>query len=405
MYQKFHSPFESFWMGGFECADHLSAFGNRVDLLRTTGHIQLLDQDYKNLEIFGIKTVREGIRWSKVERKPYSYDWSVVTKMMHAAKKHGIQQVWDICHFGFADDLFPFHPKFANRFAELCKSFVLLAKDLYPDDQLIITPINEVSFLSWLGGDAVGTSPYCTNKGWEVKYALMRAYIEGVHAMKAIDPMIKIMCTEPLVQVVPPLNPTDEEVRQAILEEGYQYQCTDILCGKICQELGGNGSCLDIIGVNFYYDNRWILGYRELLDWVQNDPRWQPLSQLLINVYNRYQKPVVISETSHPGEHRAEWIQYIGEECMDTLRLGLPLWGVCIYPIIDRPDWDFEDRDWHRSGLWDNYTITDTTLDRVLNKNYAAALLDTQKLVSVELEESRHLLNYSSNLQSEFNNR
>lgn len=395
MYQKFQSPFRSFWMGGFECADHLNAFGNRVDLLRTTGHIQMIDQDYKNLQLFGIKTVREGIRWSKVERKPYSYDWSVVAKMMQAAKTHGIQQIWDICHFGFADDLMPFHPKFANRFAELCKSFVLFAKDLCPDDDLIITPINEVSFLSWLGGDAVGTSPYCTNKGWDVKYALMRAYIEGVQAMKAIDPSIKIMSTEPLIQVVPPLNPTEEQISQAILEESYQYQCTDILCGKICPELGGSKDCLDIIGVNFYYNNRWILGYREVLDWVQNDPRWQPLSQLLINVYNRYQKPVLISETSHPGEHRAEWIQYIGEECIDSIRAGVPLWGVCIYPIIDRPDWDFEDRDWHRSGLWDNYMIHDTTLERVLNERYAAALLETQKQVAEEMEEGQLLLTYS----------
>ncbi|MEO7802351.1 MAG: amine oxidase [Ginsengibacter sp.] len=405
MYQKLHSPFKSFWIGGFECADHLNAFGNRVDLLRRTGHIQMIDKDYKNLAMFGIQTVREGIRWSKVERKPYSYDWSVVIKMMHAAKIYGIQQVWDICHFGFADDLFPFHPKFANRFAELCKSFVLLAKELYPDDQLIITPINEVSFLSWLGGDAVGTTPYCTNKGWDVKYALMRAYIEGVHAMKAIDPDIKILSTEPIVQIVPPLEPTEQEVQQALLEESYQYQCTDILCGNFCPELGGNDNCLDMIGVNFYYNNRWVLGYHNYLDWVKNDTRWQPLSQMLVNVFNRYQKPLIISETSHPGEDRPAWIKYIGDECIDSIRLGLPLWGVCIYPIIDRPDWDFEDRDWHRSGLWDNYTNTDTSLDRVLNEDYAAAFRDTQKLIAAELAQGQHLLNYSPNLQDEVFNR
>ncbi|MEJ7665003.1 MAG: hypothetical protein WKG07_38540 [Hymenobacter sp.] len=43
-----------------------------------------------------------------------------------------------------------------------------------------MTPINEVSFMSWLGGDVRGTSPYCVGQGWEVKLGLMRAYIEGV---------------------------------------------------------------------------------------------------------------------------------------------------------------------------------------------------------------------------------
>jgi hypothetical protein len=57
-------------------------FGNRVDLINTTGHLEFLDQDYKALSPFNIGTVREGIRWSFVERSPYHYDWSVVESMI-----------------------------------------------------------------------------------------------------------------------------------------------------------------------------------------------------------------------------------------------------------------------------------------------------------------------------------
>ncbi len=395
MFQKKQNLFNSFWMAGFECADHLNAFGNRVDLLRRTGHIEMIDQDYQNLQIIGIKTVREGIRWSRVEQRPYQYDWSTVAKMLHAGKANKIQQVWDICHFGFAEDLTPFHPKFANRFAELCKNFVLFAKALYPDDQLIITPINEVSFLSWLGGDVVGTSPYCTNKGPDVKYGLMRAYIEGVHAMKAIDPHIKIMSTEPLVQIVPPLNANKRQIADALQQDLSQYQSTDILSGKMFPELGGTPDCLDIVGVNFYFNNRWEVGYRIMLDWVRADPRWAPLSQLLLNVYNRYQKPIVISETSHPGKDRPQWIKHIGNECIDSLRAGVPLLGVCIYPIIDRPDWDFEDREWHHSGLWDDFTHESNIYGRELNEPYAIALLETQKKVAEEMEKDPLVETYS----------
>ena len=115
------SPFRSFWWGGYECTDQLNAFGNRVDFLNLTGHLQLIDQDYTDLGQFNIQTVREGIRWSAVEKAPYQYDWSTVKLMLDAGRRHNIQQVWDICHFGYADDLTPLHPMFARRFAALCQ--------------------------------------------------------------------------------------------------------------------------------------------------------------------------------------------------------------------------------------------------------------------------------------------
>lgn len=128
--------------------------------------------------------------------------------MIECGRSHGIQQLWDICHFGFPDDLTPLHPMFARRFASLCRAFVEFYRTVDATRPLIVTPINEVSFLSWLGGDVRGTSPYCVGQGWEVKYRLMKAYIEGVEALKAVDPGVRILTTEPLassanVRIVP----------------------------------------------------------------------------------------------------------------------------------------------------------------------------------------------------------
>jgi len=36
------NPFQSFVMAGYECADHLNAFGERVDLIQLTGHDRLI---------------------------------------------------------------------------------------------------------------------------------------------------------------------------------------------------------------------------------------------------------------------------------------------------------------------------------------------------------------------------
>lgn len=372
------NPFNSFWWAGYECTDQLNCFGSRVDFLPLTGHLQLLREDYEQLHQFNLRTVREGIRWSQVERTPYQYDWRVVETMLTEGHRQGIQQVWDLCHFGYPDDLTPLHPMFARRFAHLCRAFVCFYRDRYPNDTLVITPINEVSFISWLGGDARGTSPYCTKQGWEVKIGLMRAYIEGVAAMREIDPGIRILTTEPLVHIVPPRFATPKQMRDAAIADANQFQATDMLCGRLLPELGGKPDYLDIVGLNYYYNNQWELGTNAQLGWADAvpDPRWKPLRNLLNKAWKRYKRPIALTETSHPGIDRPGWIEMVGRECRAVLDAGVPLWGACLYPIIDRPDWDHLDQ-WHRSGLWDA-DLSQTPPGRVLAQDYADALLWAQ---------------------------
>lgn len=385
IYRKMNgqNPFKSFWMAGFECTDKLNAFGRRVDFLKITGHIDMLESDYKNLDLFKIKTVREGIRWSQVEKRPYEYDWSTVQLMITHGMQKDIQQIWDICHFGYPDDLTPLHPMFTSRFAAVCRAFVKFYRSLDAVNTLIITPMNEVSFISWLGGDVCGTAPYCKGYGWEVKYALMKAYIAGIEAIKEEDNNVRILTTEPLVNMVAPLGANDYELSAARLAHEDQFQVLEMLCGRMCPELGGRPEHLDILGFNYYYNNQWINGTGQFLPWLNeyNDSRWQPLSNLLADVYHRYNCPVVLTETSHPEEDRPLWIDFIANECSIVLSRGIPLWGICWYPIIDRPDWDHL-IPWHRSGIWD-VLITDQNIPvRSLHQPSAEALLKAQRLVS-----------------------
>lgn len=376
------NPFKSFWMAGFECSDKLNAFGMRVDLLSATGHVNFLDQDYRNLAMFGMATVREGVRWSKVESRPYIYDWSIPAQMIGAGKRNNIQQVWDLCHFGFPDDLTPLHPMFARRFAAFCSAFVKFYRSMQPSGDLIVTPINEVNFLSWLGGDARGTAPYCIGQGWEVKYHLMRAYIEGVAAIKEVDPTVRILTTEPLVNIVPVDDTSLWEMVEARTKNEEQFQATDMLCGRMCPELGGRPEYLDIMGYNYYYTNQWVFQTNELLDWHDGaaDRRFVPLHRLLLTVQERYGCPVVLAETSHPKEDRCMWVKMIGRECRLALDAGLPLWGICWYPVLDRPDWDDLDN-WHQSGLWDGAYSIDSQR-RTLNVPLARMLMSVQEDLS-----------------------
>ncbi len=373
------NPFKSFWMAGYECTDQINVFGNRVDFLNITGHISKIEDDYKDLNLFKIKTVREGIRWSVVEKIPYNYDFSTVEKMIIAGQKNNIQQVWDICHFGFPDDLTPLHPMFARRFSSICRAFVKFYRSIDADGDLIITPINEVSFLSWLGGDIRGTSPFCVGQGWEVKYRLMKAYIEAIEAIKEEDSRVRIMTTEPLVYITHGINATQDEIERALAVHQDQFQVTDILSGRMCPELRGKPEYLDILGYNFYYNNQWILETHEYFEWKKNcnEERFVPLHKLLTSAHQRYHRPFVITETSHPREDRPLWVEMIIEECALMLMAGLPLWGVCWYPIIDRPDWDHLN-DWHQSGIWDELLVPTDSPTRNLHLPTAQTLINGQ---------------------------
>jgi hypothetical protein len=371
--QNRNNPFRSFWMAGYECSDKLNAHRERVDLLSLTRHLDQIEEDYKLLEFFKIATVREGIRWSFVESRPYQYNWTVVERMIRSGINSGIQQVWDICHFGFPNGLSPLDDQFTPRLVSICKAFVLLYRSISPDSQLVITPVNEVSFLSWLAGEAGLTVPYQLNNGWLVKYHLMKAFIAAVAAMRAIDPAIRILTTEPLVDMVPGIPLTPDGEGDARFQNELQYQTLEMLSGNICPELGGKPEYLDILGFNFYYNNRWVINNKGFLPWVNegNDPRWRPLSDILSEAYKRYNRPFVITETSHSGDHRPDWMSSIAEECSIILSQKLPLWGVCLYPIIDRPDWD-DLSYWHHSGLWDHGSGEIT--ERVLYAPYSTAL-------------------------------
>ena|SRR5712692_9346186 len=112
-----------------------------------------------------------------------------------------------------------------------------------------------------------------------------------------------------------------------------------------------------------------------------NDPRWVPLHTLIAEVYRRYQRPLFLAETSHYGIGRAPWLCEVAGECVKTLRIAIPLEGVCLYPILDRFDWE-DPSHWHNSGLWDMQLGSDGRYSRVLNPHYAAALKSVQMILS-----------------------
>ena len=206
----------------------------------------------------------------------------------------------------------------------------------------------------------------------------MKAYIEGIEMMKDIDPEVRIMTTEPLINITAQ-DPSDPiSVLEAHEKHREQFQVLEILTGKLCPELGGKPEYLDIIGVNFYFNNQWTYPDHQFIPWNDTPPNqhWRSLHDLVEEVFINFGRPVVLSETSHPGDDRPVWLKMIFSECETILKSNLPFYGCCIYPIIDRPDWDFPTT-WHHSGLWD--IIQPQTLERTIHNKSLLVLEDFQK--------------------------
>ena len=104
--------FKSFFIGGFECSTHYGPHRRRLDLLAATGHDRFVMLDYARLREYGIYTVREGVRWHRVETTPGQYTFDEVRNHIRAAEDMEIQVIWDLLHFGYPDDIDPFDSAF-----------------------------------------------------------------------------------------------------------------------------------------------------------------------------------------------------------------------------------------------------------------------------------------------------
>ncbi|WP_432221940.1 hypothetical protein ACRASX_15830 [Flavobacterium sp. TMP13] len=376
--------FNTFLMGGYECADHINRSGERINLLKVTQHDIRVDEDYYALSSTGIKTVREGICWSAVETAPGLFDFSEVYNRMQAAEKYGIQQIWDLIHFGYPDGIYPTHPLFCDRFTALCAAFATFHQQK-STQKLYVVPINEISFLSWHSGEVRGTVPFAVNSGWDIKYHLCKAAILGIQKLKQVAPTCVIVLVEPLVKIHP--SGTEDLVHLFNLNE-HQFQAMDIIAGRMCPELGGSEEYLNILGFNYYWNCQWIAD-GDSLDWPDPQQKRTPVADLLQTAYERYKKPIFLSETGHFGSGRVEWIEEIIQECITARKNGVDINGICIYPITDRPDWD-NLNSYSNCGIWD----LDENSNRIPHYEYINAVQN----VHVKFKKEHKVLDFVMNL-------
>lgn len=320
-----HRPglLDGFFMAGFECSTQRRRDGRRLDLLAATRHDRFALQDYRRVAGLGLRTVRDGLRWHLIETSPGRYDWSSFLPMLRASQEAGIQVIWDLCHYGWPPDITFWEPEFVDRFRDFAKAAARVVRD-ESDRVPFYCVINEISFWAW-AGDVVKFHPLAPGGGDDIKRQLVRAAIAGIEAVREVDPRARFVQVDPLIHVV-----------GGDLNE-IQFAAWDMLCGRLEPELGGRPDCLDIVGVNYYCDNQWRQGGGTI---PLGSHLYKPLAELLEGVHRRYGRPILLAETGAEGSGRDAWLFYVASEIRTALKAGIPIEGICLYPILDYPGWD-----------------------------------------------------------------
>ena len=326
--------FDSFFMAGFECSSHRRRDGVRLDLIRATGHDRHVFQDYRMCKKFGFSTVRDGLRWHRIEKAPGKYDWSSWLPMLEAAEEVGVQVIWDLFHYGSPDHVDQGGEDFPQRFTDFALAAIELQQSI-SDRPPVLCPLNEINFISW--AVEVGYFPRAGPKqmGW-FKRQLVRTGTTAARAIKERWPKATLVWAEPLIHIAPHDHRRATR-RAAEQNRAGMFEAYDWIVGRAQPELGGDPSFVDMIGLNYYPHNQWYwkgptipMGHHE----------YRSLADMLLEMAERYGKPIFLSETGAEGTGKPSWLHYVCSEVRDAMARGADIRGICWYPITAYPGWD-----------------------------------------------------------------
>jgi beta-glucosidase/6-phospho-beta-glucosidase/beta-galactosidase len=345
--------FPTFFLSGFECSTFLWKDRGRRDLARETQHDAHAEADYKRLASWGIAVAREGVPWPRIDGGAGRYDFSCIDGYIEAMNRARILPIWDLCHYGYPDDADPWRDDFVERFARYCRATAehVCARVRGPH---FFTPINEITFWGFAGGEWGWMGPFGNSREQRFRFreVLCRAALAGAKAIREVDPQSRMVHVEPVIRVVPPKDRPDQAEAARIEMEDDACYAWDVLSGRIRADLGGSPELLDIVGANCYSFGQ--MEYREHGPHVSLEPsdaRIQPLCDLLSRIHARYQRPMIIAETSGLNHGRKDWLKDVMEEALAAVDQGIDLHGVCLFPAVDMPDW--HTGEWLHNGLCD----------------------------------------------------
>jgi len=356
---------EFLWAGGIEDTFVPQARpGQRpLDEYELMEHYEHWREDLDLGRQLGLKGMRWGVPWYKVEPEKGHFDWSWTDQVIpYMVEELKITPILDLMHYGtpfwlkreFANPDYPkFVEAYAAAFAERYKGIVKW-----------YTPLNEPIINALMCGLRGLWPPYLKGDNGYIRVMLQlaRGIIRTVNAIKAIDPETVMVHIEATGMT----RTARKDLEGLAREEKHRgYICYDLISGRVHEEyslfswlvrngaspdaldeLTANAIKLDVLGLNFYpqwstkllyVDAKGKLAFRE------TEPEGTGFKELIADHYERYQVPIIITETSAVGgdDIREQWLDSSTSMIKDLRKSGVPVIGYTWFPLFTMIDWRY----------------------------------------------------------------
>jgi beta-glucosidase/6-phospho-beta-glucosidase/beta-galactosidase len=322
------------------------------DVLETTEHHIRWKDDLLLLRSCQVGQLRYPLRWHRIEPEPGQFDWSHTDEVLGYMQDNGLAPVVDLLHHtSYPLWLGDFtSPGFHAAFLRFCEA-VARRYPWLPG----YTVCNEPFTTFLLCGQEGVWPPHQRGLGGLIRLArnIFPAVTEASRLLKGLLPDAKHVHVEASERHTWSGAAGEEFAR---MTNDRRFFFTDLLVGKPIDEerpyvrdllQAGGGDLLgiepgqvDVLGLDYYAHNQW--------HWTGMDgtgtnspPDPVPLSDLIVEYWDRYRLPTILGETNIRGfaSDRASWLKYTLEQCEMAADRGVDMQGYCWFPFIDSADW------------------------------------------------------------------
>ncbi|HSH82292.1 MAG TPA: family 1 glycosylhydrolase [Herpetosiphonaceae bacterium] len=371
------------WAVGIEdtfIPQEASRTGRVLDEYELTQHYRFWREDLALAASLGVRTIRYGIPWYRVNPAPGVFDWSWTDQVLpYMIQDLGIEPIVDLVHYGcplWLDRAF-INPAYPERVAEYARAFV----ERYRGLTRFYTPLNEPLITCRHCGYTAYWPPHL--RGWPGYVRILTALAHGmsltVAAIRELQPDAIIVQAEASSSNIAD-DPSLEDDLQFVRRR--QFLPNDLLMGRVDEGhplvpwLLRNGASpavldwlrahpqpLDIVGINFYPG---LSCFRlERQDGAAVRKRYHggavELERVLQAYHEHYRKPIMLTEISTTGNvrRRERWLDESLAVVRDMRGNGVPIVGYTWWPMFSLVTWRYRggrkaaDAYLAHMGLWD----------------------------------------------------
>lgn len=346
---------------------HVAEGRRALDEYELTGHYERWHADLALARECGASMIRYGIPWYRVNPERGRFEWDWLDAVVERLVQLELEPIVDLMHYGTPLWL---HGTFLDPdYPQLVAEYAARVAERYRDAVFIYTPLNEPLINASFCGEWGIWPPYREGHGGFVELirALCRGIVETQRAIAAVAPDTSFVHVEAGFRYG---GAVDGDEARLMLDR--RFLAEDLVCGRVDHEhplaryLLANGMTEadlswfsettappDVMGINYYPNLSTELFAH---DGAHHGAPWDPrprrdddvegLEELVRSWHARYDVPIFITETSHPGSDVARRVRWLDDSVAAVLRLrdaGLPVVGYTWWPLFDMIDWQYRE--------------------------------------------------------------